>query len=76
MLAKRDLAVVNIDVTLALQAPKVAEYLPKMKQTVAETLGILTKAINIKATTTEQLGFVGRKEGIVCHAVCLVSGAI
>ena len=75
-LVKKAVSIVNIDVTLAMQTPKVAAHLPQMKENLARTLGITHDKINIKATTTEHLGFVGREEGVVCHAVCLVSDAL
>jgi len=62
----------NIDVTVIAQAPKLAPYIPAMRSVLAEDLAIADTAINIKATTTEKLGFAGRKEGIAAHAVTLI----
>jgi len=62
----------NIDCTLVMQAPKVGEYIPKMKKKLINCLNISNDNINIKATTTEKLGFVGREEGVSAHAVCLL----
>jgi 2-C-methyl-D-erythritol 2,4-cyclodiphosphate synthase len=62
----------NLDVTVVAQAPKLAEYIPAMRQRIAQLLNANDDVINVKATTTEKLGFVGRKEGIGCHAVVLV----
>jgi 2-C-methyl-D-erythritol 2,4-cyclodiphosphate synthase len=62
----------NADVTIVAQAPKMAPYLRSMRDHLARDLQILLEQINIKATTTEYLGFVGRGEGISCHAVVLI----
>lgn len=66
----------NLDITVVAQAPKLAEYIPAMRQRIALLLGTTDDRINVKATTTEKLGFVGRKEGIGCHAVVLVLPAV
>ncbi|SDB05833.1 2-C-methyl-D-erythritol 2,4-cyclodiphosphate synthase [Pseudidiomarina indica] len=62
----------NADVTIAAQAPKLASYIPAMRARIAELLQVPIEAINVKATTTEKLGFVGRREGIACYAVALL----
>ncbi|MBE6665505.1 MAG: 2-C-methyl-D-erythritol 2,4-cyclodiphosphate synthase [Ruminococcaceae bacterium] len=62
----------NIDCTLIAQAPKLSPYIEDMKNNIAKSLKILPKDINIKATTEENLGFTGRKEGISAHAVSLI----
>lgn len=62
----------NIDVTLCLQQPKVAQYIPEMKRTMTTVMGIAEADLSIKATTTEKLGFVGREEGVSCYAVVLL----
>lgn len=64
--------IVNIDATLCLEAPKIKPYVPQMQEVIAGILGITVKDVSIKATTTEKMGFVGRKEGLVAHAVALV----
>jgi 2-C-methyl-D-erythritol 2,4-cyclodiphosphate synthase len=64
--------VINIDSTLCLEAPKIKPYVPQMQETIADILGITIKDVSIKATTTEKMGFVGRKEGLVAHAACLL----
>lgn len=64
--------IVNIDSTLCLEAPKIKPYAEQMRTTIADILGISIKDISIKATTTETMGFVGRREGLVAHAVCLL----
>ncbi|MBX9706246.1 MAG: 2-C-methyl-D-erythritol 4-phosphate cytidylyltransferase [Gammaproteobacteria bacterium] len=63
---------VNADVTIIAQAPKLAQYLPTMRAHIAEDCETVVDCINVKATTTERLGFVGREEGIACEAVVLL----
>jgi 2-C-methyl-D-erythritol 2,4-cyclodiphosphate synthase len=65
-------AVGNIDASLCLEAPKIKPYVSRMQETIASILGIGIKDVSIKATTTETMGFVGRQEGLVAHAVCLI----
>jgi 2-C-methyl-D-erythritol 2,4-cyclodiphosphate synthase len=65
---------VNIDSTLCLQEPKIKPFVPQMQQTIAAIAGIPEKAVSIKATTTEKMGFVGRKEGLVAYATVLLEG--
>ena len=62
----------NADVTIIAQQPKLAPYIAAMKSLVAQDLGILEEAVNIKATTTEKLGFTGRGEGIAAEAVASI----
>ena len=62
----------NIDATIAAQQPKLSPYIPHMRQILSEALGVDEDAISIKATTTERLGFEGRKEGISAYAVVLI----
>lgn len=64
--------VVNIDATLCLQEPKIKSYIASMQQVIAHILNVTAKDISIKATTTEQLGFIGRKEGLAAHATALL----
>lgn len=71
-LAARNLRVVNIDATIVAQAPRMAPHMPRMIANIAADLGILPAAVNIKATTTEGLGFVGRLEGIAAQAIALL----
>ena len=62
----------NVDVTVMAQKPKIAPYIPHMRECIAETLGIEIERVNVKGTTTEKLGFVGREEGIAAEAVCIL----
>lgn len=64
--------VYNLDVTICAQAPKMAPHLQNMRQNIAETLGIDMDMVNIKATTTEHLGFVGDGKGMSAYATCLL----
>lgn len=64
--------IVNVDNTLLAQKPKIAPFVPQMRQTLAEVLGLPVGAVSVKATTTERLGFVGREEGIAAYATCLL----
>jgi 2-C-methyl-D-erythritol 2,4-cyclodiphosphate synthase len=65
-------AIGNIDVTVSLQKPKVKDHINSMREKISEILEISIKDISIKATTTEQLGFEGREEGVSAQAVCLI----
>ena len=71
-LKKVGLKVVNVDATIIAQEPRMAPHVPRMIGNIAEDLGIQPAAINIKATTTEGLGFVGRVEGIAAQAIALL----
>lgn len=62
----------NVDATIMAERPHLAKYVNNMKKNIAELLAVETMQISIKATTTEQLGFVGREEGIAAAAVCLI----
>lgn len=64
--------VVNVDSTLCLQAPKIKPYINQMQETIAGILGLVADAVSVKATTTEQMGFVGREEGLVAYATVLL----
>lgn len=72
LIKKEGYAIVNIDTTLCLQEPKIKPYAEQMRKTIAGIAGITEKDISIKATTTEQMGFVGREEGLVAHAVVML----
>ena len=62
----------NIDATVIAQKPKLAPYIPVMRENIAAALGLPLDAVSVKATTEEKMGFTGRLEGISAHAVCLV----
>ena len=74
LLRARCLAVANVDLTVLAQAPKIAPYREAMRRQIARLLEVGEERINIKATTTERLGFLGRAEGIAAQAVVLLSG--
>jgi 2-C-methyl-D-erythritol 2,4-cyclodiphosphate synthase len=63
----------NADMTIVAQKPKMASYIPHMVKNISADLQCDLEQINVKATTTEQLGFTGREEGIACYAVVLLS---
>jgi 2-C-methyl-D-erythritol 2,4-cyclodiphosphate synthase len=62
----------NVDVTIIAQAPRLAPHIPQMVAHIAADLGVACAQVNVKATTTERLGFTGRGEGIAAEAVCLL----
>ena len=72
ILAKSGWQVGNVDATIIAQAPKLATYIPKMREILAQDMKTDISAVSVKATTTETMGFVGRKEGIAVHAVALI----
>jgi len=73
MMNKAGYALGNGDITIVAESPKMAPHLEKMRLNLAADMGAAISQINIKATTTEKLGFAGRQEGIACHAVVLLS---
>ena len=62
----------NADITIAMQKPKLAPFIPLMRERIAQVINVETSAISVKATTTEKLGFVGREEGVEVYASVLV----
>ncbi|MCX4190938.1 2-C-methyl-D-erythritol 2,4-cyclodiphosphate synthase [Methylophaga sp. OBS1] len=74
-LLERGWVVNNVDATVIAQAPKLAPFIPEMKSLLASDMAVSEDEVNIKATTTEKLGFTGRKEGIAAHAVVLLRKA-
>ena len=62
----------NVDATIVAQAPKMAPHIERMRALIAEDLAVQVDQVNVKATTTEKLGFTGREEGIAVHAVALL----
>jgi 2-C-methyl-D-erythritol 2,4-cyclodiphosphate synthase len=73
LISDKGYTIINIDCTVCLEKPKIATYIPEMKNTVSAILGNIPENISIKATTTEKLGFTGREEGIMAMAVVLLS---
>ena len=72
LLTEKGWSVGNIDAMVCLEAPKINPHIPAMKANIAEAISISEDGISIKATTNEQMGFVGRQEGVVAYAVCLI----
>ena len=72
LLKNSGFSVGNIDATIIAQAPKMAPHIPQMVANIAADCGVELNRINVKATTTEKLGFTGRGEGIAAEAVCLI----
>jgi 2-C-methyl-D-erythritol 2,4-cyclodiphosphate synthase len=72
LLQNEGYALVNVDSTLCLQAPKIKPFIPQMQQAIAAILGVTEPDVSIKATTTEKMGFVGREEGVVAYATVLI----
>ena len=72
MIRKDGWAIGNADITIALQAPKLASYIPRMREELALIMGVEVSYVSIKATTTERLGFVGRGEGCEVWAIVLL----
>ncbi|RZK81276.1 MAG: 2-C-methyl-D-erythritol 2,4-cyclodiphosphate synthase [Pedobacter sp.] len=62
----------NIDAMICLEAPRINPHIPFMQQNIAQAIDISVEDISIKATTNEQMGFIGREEGVVAYAVCLI----
>jgi len=73
LLKERGLKVANVDATVIAQAPRMAPHIAAMRANLAADLGVAPDAVNVKAKTTEKLGFVGRGEGIAAEAVALLS---
>ncbi|QKG79490.1 2-C-methyl-D-erythritol 2,4-cyclodiphosphate synthase [Tenuifilum thalassicum] len=72
LIKKEGYGIGNIDTTICLQKPKVKELIPKMRESLAEVMGIDQSQVSIKATTTEKLGFVGKEKGLAAYAVVLI----
>ena len=75
MVRERGWEIVNVDNTLLAQKPKIAPFVPQMRQTLAQVMGLSVDRVSVKATTTERLGFVGREEGVAAYATCLLQSA-
>ena len=76
LLQTKNYTVHNADITIVAQAPRLGGYMDQMKNTMADDLSVEAGYVNVKATTTEQMGFVGRKEGIASYAVVLLNEKI
>lgn len=76
LIGKHGYRVNNIDATIIAQAPKMAPHVAAMIENIATDLGIAADRVNIKATTTEKLGFTGREEGIAAQAICLLTDPV
>lgn len=72
LIAEKGYTVSNVDITIALQAPKIGRFVPQMRSTLAAVMGIAPDRVSVKATTTERLGFVGRCEGCEVWAIALL----
>ena len=72
LLGEKGYGVVNIDATVIAEAPRLAKHVPAMCANIAADLGVAVDSVNVKATTTEKLGFTGRGEGVAAEAVCLI----
>lgn len=69
---QRGYHLINADITIAMQSPKLAGYIPAMRERIAQVCGVESDRISVKATTTEKLGFVGRREGVEVYSVVLI----
>ena len=72
LIQEKKYSIINIDATVICELPKLAPYIDHMKNNIALDCGLDIKAVNVKATTTETLGFTGRGEGIAAQAICLI----
>lgn len=72
LLERKGYAVVNVDVTVLAEAPRLGKHRDAMRAGISADLGIEADSVNIKATTSETLGFIGRREGIACQAIALI----
>jgi 2-C-methyl-D-erythritol 2,4-cyclodiphosphate synthase len=73
LIKEKGYGVVNVDATVIAEEPKLAKHIAAMCANIAADLGVATDRVNVKATTSERLGFTGRGEGIAAEAVCLVT---
>ena len=72
LLAENFFSIANVDMTIMAQRPRIGPHIEAMRDNIAEVLGIGTSRVNVKATTTERLGFVGREEGLAAEAICSI----
>lgn len=76
LIAEKGWKIGNIDAMICLEAPKINPHIPAMKKHIAKASGIAEEDISIKATTNETMGFIGRQEGLVAYAVCLIEKSL
>lgn len=72
LITERGYRVINVDSTLCLEKPKIKPHVPQMQEVIADILGITAGDVSVKATTTEQMGFAGREEGLMAYATVLL----
>ena len=72
LLTEKNFSIINLDITILAQAPKMAPYISMMRENLASDIHTNIQSINIKATSTEGMGFIGRKEGLAVHAITLL----
>jgi 2-C-methyl-D-erythritol 2,4-cyclodiphosphate synthase len=72
IIKEKQFSIVNIDSTVVLQSPKISNLIPGMIAQLAKVMGISEEQVSIKAKTSENLGFIGREEGVSAYAVCLI----
>jgi 2-C-methyl-D-erythritol 2,4-cyclodiphosphate synthase len=75
MMREKGFVLGNADLTIVAQQPKMSPYIDEMRQALAQVLDSHVSQINVKATTSEMLGFTGRGEGIACHATVLITSS-
>ncbi len=73
LLAQHQYTIVNVDTTVLADAPRLGKFREQMRANIAADLGIDVNQVNIKATTSEGLGFIGKREGLACHAIALIN---
>ncbi|HSN72215.1 MAG TPA: 2-C-methyl-D-erythritol 2,4-cyclodiphosphate synthase [Steroidobacteraceae bacterium] len=74
LLSERGFTVVNVDLTVLAEAPRLGPHRAAIRGNLAADLAVPVERVNVKATTTERLGYLGRREGLACHAVALIEG--
>lgn len=72
LLKERDYVVVNVDATVISEAPRIGKYREAIRANIAAELGVNITRVNVKATTSEKMGFIGRAEGLACQAIALI----
>lgn len=72
LLKERNYRVVNVDTTVLAEAPRLGKFREAMRANIADDLGIAIDQVNVKATTSEGLGFIGQREGLACHAIAMI----